>query len=158
MNITAVSLILSESKVMKHFFFFFVPSRASVKEKKEREKYICSQKLSFRIMGKERDRSSSRVKQLYKQFDFNKKISGIWLQLLNPMKHSGGQGFFLVCMLVCGCVCVFGKFVHAPVGLFSNVIFSDCHQSWYAAQSWLPSFQSTRGNGSGVPRNFLIIF
>lgn len=42
----------------------------------------------------------SQVKQLYKHYDFNNKISGIWLQPLNPMKHCRGQSFFLVCMLV----------------------------------------------------------
>lgn len=29
----------------------------------------------------------SQVKQLYKHHDFNNKTSGIWLQLLNPMKQ-----------------------------------------------------------------------
>ncbi len=48
----------------------------------------------------------SQVKQLYKHYDFNNKISGIWLQPLNPMKHSRGHSSVLVCVLVWVYACV----------------------------------------------------
>lgn len=57
-----------------------------------------------RIMGKVLfkgvraiQRGRSQVKQLCQRYDFNNKISGIWLQQLKPMKPSRGQSSFLVC-------------------------------------------------------------
>ena len=64
----------------------------------------------------------SQVKQLCKHSDFNNTIPGIWLQLLNPTKHSRGQGFFLAYVVVCAFahMCV-STFIHATLALFLNV-------------------------------------